>query len=84
MNRSGNAPATTCKVDKDVSELRIFQGSDMDKFSTPLRALYNTSSIVVSKHPVDVREVTLRKFPWGKGSVAPDSSIRKGHPNELN
>ncbi len=42
----------------------------MDKLSTPQSALYNTGSIVVTKHPTDVREVTLREFAGCKWRVA--------------
>ncbi len=68
----------------DVSELRIFQGADMDKLSTPKPALYNTGSIVVTKHPTDVREVALREFAGCKWRVAANALFWSCHSDELN
>ena len=48
----------------------------MDKLSTPQPALYNTGSIVVTKHPTDVREVAPREFAGCKWRVAANALFR--------
>jgi hypothetical protein len=75
VNRSENFSAYRCKIDTDESEIIIFQGADMDKFSTHIAGLYNTRSTVVSKHPADVREVALRIFARREGCIAADSFL---------
>ena len=56
----------------------------MDKLSTPQSALYNTGSIVVTKHPTDVREVTLEEFAGCKWRVAANALFGCAHSDELN
>ncbi len=56
----------------------------MDKLSTPKPALYNTGSIVVTKHPTDVREVALREFAGCKWRVAANALFWSCHSDELN